>query len=274
MKTVVYADVYFLLNFSIDLICLYICGAIAGKAQRKLPLIIAASIGGVYACAALFIRNSIVTSVSAVVVCLAIYFLAYRPNSFGGIIYGGLLLFCVNALFGGLYSSIVSFASGGRVDTDHFSYYPFFLAVTAALVFARFINLKATSEIIYSEITYNGKSSRFLSIIDTGNSLREPISGMGVALLCKSSAQKIFSEDEIRILSGDDNGSDAFMRGFRLIKLNTAVGSKRCFCVKAEKVFVEKRRKRSEVCVYLVVSSQLTLGDVECLLPNSLNFDL
>ncbi len=274
MKTVVYADVYFILNFSIDLICLALCGAIAGKPRKKMRLMIASALGGIYACCALFITYPLLSVISAVAVCFAMYFIAYLPRSLSSSVYGGVLLFCVNALFGGLYSAIVSVASGGRVDTDRFMYYPLFLTVTAALIFVRFINFKSVYDEVYTKITFEGKTARFNSIIDTANALREPISGVGVAVLSRSAAERIFSSDDIGLLSGEGDSASAFSRGFRMIMLNTALGGKKCFCVKGEKVFVEKKRNRTEVCVYFTIATHLSLGETECLLPNSLNLDL
>lgn len=274
MKTVVYADVYFILNFSIDLICLWLCGMIAGKSRKIIRLVLASVLGGVYACLALLISYPLVSALTAVCVCFLMYYLAFHPQSVRSGIYGGVLLFCVNALFGGLYSAIISVAAGGRVDTDKFMYYPLFLAFTAALVFVRSINFKAVNDELCTEITYKGKTFRFKSIVDNANALREPISGTGIALLNRSAAERFLTNEDILLLIGEGDSAMALSRGFRVMLLSTAVGSKKCFCFKGDKVFVEKKRKRTEVCVYFAIATHLSLGETECLLPNSLNFDL
>ncbi|MBQ7010675.1 MAG: sigma-E processing peptidase SpoIIGA [Clostridia bacterium] len=55
MKTVVYIDVYFILNFAVDLLCIYLCGMLSGKRPKKPDLIASALIGGVFSCAILII---------------------------------------------------------------------------------------------------------------------------------------------------------------------------------------------------------------------------
>ena len=84
METVIYADVYFILNFSIDFICLYVSGAIVGRPQLRNRLIIASAIGGVYACIALFIENRVVSIISSVFVCFLMYLIGFKPSNFGG----------------------------------------------------------------------------------------------------------------------------------------------------------------------------------------------
>ncbi|MBQ5808506.1 MAG: sigma-E processing peptidase SpoIIGA [Clostridia bacterium] len=271
MKTVVYADVYFILNFSIDLICIFLCGAIAGKERKTIPICIAASVGGLYACISLFISDSAWSAILSVLICVGMYYVSFRPISVAALLYGSMLLFCVNALFGGIYSAIVSLVSGGDVNTERFMYYPLFLTVTASLIFARVINFKCNEVQLITEVQCKGKTVRFASMVDTGNSLMEPISGAGVALLSIKAAKRILSDEEISLLMGEEDASTAFNRGFRLIVLNTVAGSKKCFCAKFENVFVEKKRKRKKVCVYFAVASNFNLGEIECLLPSSLN---
>ena len=48
MKTVVYIDVYFVLNFAVDLLCIYLCGMLSGRRPKKLNLIASALIGGAF----------------------------------------------------------------------------------------------------------------------------------------------------------------------------------------------------------------------------------
>ncbi len=274
MKTVVYADVYFILNFSIDLICLALCGAIGGKSRRKMRLCIASALGGIYACAALFITYTSLSAISALAVCLAMYFIAYAPRSIGGVVYGGVLLFCVNALIGGLYSAMVSVASGGSVNTEKFRYYPFFLTLVAVLVFMRLLVFRSAHKTVTVRIQYKDRSASFNSLVDTANSLREPISGIGVALVACGAAQRLFTEKEAQILMGDADDTDAYTHGFRYILMSTAAGNKKCSCVKADSALVDLGTKKTEVSLYLTVTPGLSLGDTECLLPNSLNLDL
>ena len=273
MKTVVYADVYFILNFSIDLICLVICGAVSGKSRSKLRISGAAAIGGIYACAALFITYPYLSAFLTVLVCIFMYYIAYLPNSFGGIVYGGALLFCVNALFGGLYSAIVSLASGGGVATDRFRYYPLFLTIVAVLVFIRVINSRSVG-CVSVKIKYLDKTAEFRSLVDSANSLKEPISGVGIAMIAGEAAKRLFSSEDVSLLKGEGELAKAYGRGFRYVMIGTAAGSRKCTCVKADSASVHIGKKKTEVSLYLTVSPELYIGDTECLLPNSLNFDL
>ena len=274
MKTVVYADVYFILNFSIDLICLALCGAIAGKPRKKVRLLLASMLGGIYACLALFITYPIISAISAIVICFLMYFISFAPRSVGAELYGGILLFCVNALFGGLYSGLVSIASGGRVDTDRFRFYPLFLTLTAVLVFIRVLNFRSVSGCVMARIKYRDRTAVFNSIIDTANSLREPISGVGVALISEDAAKRLFNDEELNALCSECDMSSAYSNGYRYVFMSTATGNRKCSCVKAESAQINQGKKKTEVSLYLAVSHELYLGDTECLLPNCLNLDL
>ena len=58
MEQTVYADIFFLINFSMDFLALFLVSRLLDKRLSLLRFILSAAIGGVYACVALFLPFS------------------------------------------------------------------------------------------------------------------------------------------------------------------------------------------------------------------------
>ena len=63
MTQIVYADLLFLVNFSMDLLCFFVTGRLLHKDTRMWRMIVASALGGVYSVAVLFLPLGTLTAV-------------------------------------------------------------------------------------------------------------------------------------------------------------------------------------------------------------------
>lgn len=269
MKTVVYADVYFLVNFSIDFVCLYLCGAVRRVKPSAAFIVLASVIGGVYSCVALFIENELISAVLSILCCLIMYFVAYKCDSIRSAIFGGVMLFLISALFGGTYSALLSFASGGKGNFSRT--FLLLIALVILLAIPRITRYAPVTERFNILVKIKEKSKKLCCMVDSGNVLREPISGIGVALVCEKSAKYLFNENEISALMGKRALSDEDrLCGLRSIVINTAAGNRRSACMKCDYISRVKSSVRASN-VYFTVVENIDIDGVECLLPYNIN---
>ena len=197
MGRVVYADLLFLINFSMDLLCLF---ATAKILQRKLGVLrgaISATLGGTYSVAILFFPMSAIVSVFAdLLFCAFMCLVAFGVS--GGGWYKYLLttsvFFGVSVGTGGLMTAIFSLLN--RLDLpleevekngDGVSVWLFaILAVisgAAATMSGKFFKAVSKDTVFAVDITYRGKSVSIKGMVDTGNLLRDPISGKPIIIV-------------------------------------------------------------------------------------------
>ena len=78
MQREVYADLLFLINFSMDFLCLFLTAQILRQKLRPIPTIAAAMIGGAYSIASLFINaHPIYVLLLDMLVCVTMCFICF-----------------------------------------------------------------------------------------------------------------------------------------------------------------------------------------------------
>ena len=268
MKTVVYIDVYFVLNFAVDLLCIYLCGMLSGKRPKNLNLIASSLIGGVFSCIILMIESRLGLFFT-LVICFVMYGISYNIWRPLPLLWGGILLFTVSGTFGGIYTALISFAANGRVDDSGKGYILLLFTASILLVFGRLLAVRARNEIYSAEIEYKNKKVIVRAIIDSGNYLREPISGIGVLLINCKYGKKLFNDNEYDVLL---NGTSSLpLPGMRLCPIQTASGKSELFCVKVDGINLKTRGGREVGPLYLALSDNIGKSGADCILPNSVN---
>ncbi|MBQ6808018.1 MAG: sigma-E processing peptidase SpoIIGA [Firmicutes bacterium] len=226
----VYADVLLALNFFLDFFLLWATGRFLRRDARVWRLLAASLLGAVYGAAMLIPWLAwLYTLPAAVLVSLILLLLAFG--------YGSRRSFL--KLFAGFY--LVAFAMAGSAlagayfleqrgfrfglpQTMASGALLFGLAV--AVILARrgvvLLRSKWNREDFHTmvEVWVAGRSCRFPALIDTGNDLREPISGLPVVVADYQSLFPLFpeslrnlyarcGEDAIELLKGMENSSQA-----------------------------------------------------------------
>lgn len=275
MKTVLYIDLYFAFNFSVDVLCLYLCGLLCSKRTVPLRLSAAAVIGSLYACASLFILNTYLNTACVVLVSFLMFYIAFGEKRILSNLFGGIALFSVSALFGGLYVSIISlFYSENKKDNPII--FAYIICAFISVFLLRLISSKPINTPLIAEIQFLGRSVKAVAIVDTANFLSEPISAKGVAVLSMSACLKLLEDDIVVFMDGINSGavSEDLKRRIRFINIKTATGNRLSPCLRADKFVIINGKSRTECELYFTASGAIEGTNAECLLPNKINLKI
>ncbi len=205
MVATVYIDVLFMVNFIINILLIEAGGVICGVESawhRTLP---AAALGALYAVCVFFPQLQIFyTVIMKIVFSAAMVAAAYRPRRLKMFFRLWVIFYAVSFVFGGAVIAIMSFTSlgykTGAIYSNGVLYMnlPWQVLLLCCAVSYAFVTLagrirrkRVTEESVRRNVSVflNGKSASFTAIVDTGNSLSDPITGDPV-IVCEFEALK------------------------------------------------------------------------------------
>jgi stage II sporulation protein GA (sporulation sigma-E factor processing peptidase) len=208
MGQTVYADVLFLINFSMDFLVFFICARLSGRRLHVFRVALAAGLGGIYGICALFMpEGSAVSLLCDVAVMISICAVSFYSGAEGlRSFLGRCALFAgVSAILGGIMSAMYALLNRSGLsslepgDGDDLSIWLFAILAAAggAAAFvggkrARSIAVSRQSEVV---ITFGGKSVQLRAMTDTGNMLSDPLGGRAVAICELDAVAQIFPRE-------------------------------------------------------------------------------
>lgn len=281
---VVYGDLLFLVNFSMDFLCFYISCLLM---HQKLPVFracLSAFVGGIYSVVSLFITLKktdalIIDLLVLVLMCLTVY--VGRGVTLTRIIKGIFLYFFVSALLGGLMTALFSlfnrielvakdYGMGEGIDVWIFS----LLAIVGSVItlgggkIFRTSNSKKRVELILeSEIG----SASLCAIVDSGNLATEPISGKAVVFVSVEKCKKIIEKplyDAIINNSYLDESSLLTLSKLRMIPTRSVSGRSFLPAVKFKKTRVKIGNKIKNIDVYIAFVNDNFSGDHDAIISD------
>lgn len=256
MGPTVYADVFFLINFSMDFLCFYLTAKILGRPLRVGRGLLGATVGGVYANLALLIHMegplALLTDLSVCALMCAIFF--YRRGEGRELPLHLLVYGAVSMALGGFMTALFSLLNrtplgeaSAAQEGDGISAWGFFLlaAVSGGLTYlgGRFFRHRSSVRWAELEISYGGKTARLKAMADTGNLLRDPISGRMcviadiraveeiLPLRVQQAARSVTGETVSRLRSCDG-------KNLRMIPTHTASGEGLLLAIRPERLLV------------------------------------
>lgn len=218
MKYVVYIDVFFAVNFFMDLYILVIAAKIDKPQTTKKRYIFSAMIGAALSCIVLLMRNKYAVIQKIItyllipfIMCICAFGRKRKIKSF-------MILY------------VVTFVSSGVIEIFYNLFFSRLKPVMQRFVATAFISYFATDIIMHKYMEYMkgrqsgndlydvmvyafGKEISLKALYDSGNSLTEPISGMNVHIINKSEADKLLE------------GVDVYKISYRVVPFNS-IGKK------------------------------------------------
>lgn len=177
----VYLDLVVLLNFLVDLLLLMGTDRLCGRCASWKRLVIASALGGVYGGVCLlpglsFLGNFLWRSVFLILIAVIAF------GACAGALRRGILFFLLSMALGGI---ALGMGSGGPMSL-----------VTAALGLTLICALgfrgRAESKTyVPVELSYGGKHLQFMALRDTGNDLRDPVTGHPVLVVSAEIGEKL-----------------------------------------------------------------------------------
>ena len=209
----VYADGVFLLNFLVDFLLLMGAGKLCGHSVRVLKTLLAAVLGGIYACACLlpgfgFLGNLLWRMVSLCAMSAVAYGLS------------------VSALRKGVVFAFLCFALGGAVSGMGKGGLWGILSAAAVVFFLCAVGFREKiGHAVYVpvELSYGEKHLHLTALQDTGNTLTDPITGRQVLVVGAETARQLTGLTRQQLRNPVE--SIGVLPGLRLIPCHTVGGS-------------------------------------------------
>jgi stage II sporulation protein GA (sporulation sigma-E factor processing peptidase) len=222
MEVDVYADVVFLINWSMDAFILWVAGRLAQRHARLWRLLLGSAAMAVLYCLVMFVTDfhifySLISSVIMLMIGIAITFLPMKVVSFFKV---ALFAYISTFLLGGIGTALSYMLQRNNITgsilgitISNFSL-PVLMASTAAFfVLFRFISdwlehrAYRRQVCMPVRIFFDNQSVELIALVDTGNSLRDPISQTPV-IVAEFESVKAFLPDNVKLLFYEKHEND------------------------------------------------------------------
>ncbi len=254
----VYIDLLFLINFSMDYLCIFICSRILHRKMRTLRMISAAALGGIYSVLSLFLPFSpwvelVLDCAAGFLICTLAY--AEKGRGISALFLASFLFIGVSMMSGGCMTAIFNILNKlelplGSIGSDSISTYLFALLAAAAGVMSlksgQAISRHASVTECRLYIQFCGKEFIFTGFADSGNLVRDPIGGRAVIFLDRSVMEKEISLDFLDSFAKGRFKPNSPCKELRLISLRTAAGSSLAVAAMPESIRAEFEDKKGK----------------------------
>ncbi len=289
MEWEVYGDLLFFINFSMDFLCFFLTTKLMHRKLKLVRTLAAAAIGGVYAVLSLFINFLWIPSLMIDIgVCVIICSIAFADKNIKirsmALLVG--IYMVVSMFLGGIMTALFNMLNRSDIpfgETEHSGSMTILIfivlsAISGAslLIGGRYIRKSSVDKCVKLNITYNGKTVELNGISDSGNLLKDPISGKRVIVadtcavlgILPRAVSVAIGKNDISALS--KLSTDAAKR-IRLIPSTTAAGEKVLYGIIPDKIIIEFEDKSHEVdALFAPASISGAGGEFNALVPNEL----
>lgn len=273
----VWGDLLFLINFSMDFLCLFLSARLLQRRLRPLPALGAAAIGGIYSVASLFLN---VGRLSALLidgaVCALMCWLAFirRGRSLRQYLAEVGVYLAMAVALGGLMSVLFNLLARlnipARRGGDNISAWLFLLlALISGLAAWRgtgFLHGLSSRSFADVEIVFCGRSITLRGVTDSGNLLRDPIGGRAVIITDTDRTLPLLPPGvREAVISGKlerlEDVPPRYAGRIRLIPGTTVAGSRLLVALVPDSIKLRTKKGESEVSAVFAPASLPRLPD-------------
>ena len=260
MEAEVYIDLYFLVNAGMDFLCLMLTAVILHRRPRAWRVTAGAILGGLYACAALLSGASagvgILLDLLVAGGLCAVTFGRKRLLRAVGV------QLLISALLGGIMTLLFSLLNRMELplegaDGDGISVWIFALLAALSGLFTlrggRLLGGARRQRTVRVRAVLFGEKVELLALVDSGNLLRDPVSGRGVIV---ASREVLLPHLPRELTEEGLTVSHRLATRLRLIPMRTASGEGLLRAVLPDSLTVIEG-DREEPCDYLVAIAEL-----------------
>lgn len=208
METTLYADVLFFVNFSMDFISVWASSYLCSARRHAGRMSLAAAIGGIYGVFAVVAGLSgVFAYISAAAVSVLMALAAFgMPGNFSDLLRKSAVIWGSGALLGGLMTAFLSlFGNPGAENTagNGGTARGFTAAFAAAALYltVRIIARAKAGKSVTVTVSHGGRKIELSALCDSGNLLRDPISGDPVMTVSEKALFPLLGEDVSDILA-------------------------------------------------------------------------
>ena len=203
----VYLDIVLLENLCMNYIILFATGYIMKLKMKQLRLVLSAMLGGIYAVIAYIEILPIYSSFGMkILLSVLMVYIAYNSKNIKNLLKQLVVFYLISFAFGGSAFALLYFVRPQDILIRNGVYvgtYPIKIALLRGIVgfILTYIAFKVVKtklhkkDIIYNiEIHIKEKTLKLKAMLDTGNMLKDPISGMPVIVVTKEKLYSILPE--------------------------------------------------------------------------------
>lgn len=254
----IYLDIILLENIAMNYIILFTTGLIYKIKTKILQLIFSSLIGGIYAVLSFTSTFEIYQSLLLkIILSIAMIYIAFRPEKIKTLFRQLMLFYLVSFVFGGTAFALLYFVKPQDIlmrDGILIGTYPIKIALLGGMIGFIVIHLavkgiknKINKKDMFCdvELKMEEKELNVKALIDTGNLLKEPITGFPVIIIENSELEKILPKQILdnteKIINGDVNGiDDKYITKMRVIPF-TSIGKQNGMLlgIKVEQVIIK-----------------------------------
>ena len=282
LDTVIYADILFLIDISMDFFALFLTSYIIKARFYSSRAVIASVLGAIYSVISVIMRITSIPlsgAVSVLMCLVAFKGIGIRLRALSVIIF-----YAVNMLSGGAMTAIFNAfnkLSGGSKDvliygelntvSDNMPFALFVISLAALAILAKIlINLlsrRPSNTPISVDLIINGLSGTVHLLEDSGNMLIEPLSGEAIIFLKRSKTRELFGESLVNALSMKSELYQIVEKQrFRTVFFNTVSGSDMRICVRPEKISIGKE----PIKAWVTISDSFNTDGFDGIIPSRL----
>ncbi|MBR5515649.1 MAG: sigma-E processing peptidase SpoIIGA [Clostridia bacterium] len=286
MEEIIYGDILFIINFSMDFLSIYITSKLLHAQTSISRLVFPSCLGALYGVISLFSNQYQLLSFAVnIIVAILICYIAFGYRNPLYLIRNTLIFYAVSFLLGGtmtaLYSAVNRAIANSEIIIDGerrslITDIPVSMFVIIALIsvifsyICSFILKKKAQEKTASLKIYLGNNRITLdALVDSGNLLREPAGGLCVAVCSYNSLEPLlplgvrplFKESKLGILEFADKD---FAKKVRIIPVSHIGGKNILVGFIPDQAEVNGEIKK--ICIACTAETE-SFGDMECIIP-------
>lgn len=283
---VVYIDVLFIVNLIINYFILLAVSKLLSRYDKHIRLLLGAVLGSVYSCMMFFPHLEFLFSAGLkLLLSITIVLASFKINSFRALLKLIAYFYVISMLFGGIVFAVqLFFAPPAMVVKNCVTYIdisPVVLILTSAAayviitLFSRMLHKKTQEQNYYKvKIIINGNKAVVTALYDTGNDLRDAVSGSPVMIVEYRCVEKLIP-DEIKEIfkTGNIAHTDVielteFKNRFRVIPFSS-VGSAGGLLptFKPDKIIVEPQNSEiTDILIAVTIKKLSADGNFSALL--------
>lgn len=272
----IYLDIVLIENLCMNYIILFATGFIMKIKRKHIRLILSGLIGGLYSILAYMnILLMYSTMWMKVILSIGMTYIAFSPKTIKLLLKELVMFYLVSFVFGGCAFALLYFVKPQDIfmkDGIYIGTYPIKIALLAGIVgfvvihiaFKFVKNKMSKKELIYDvEIKIEEKVLKLKAMLDTGNMLKDPITGVPVIVVEKEKLKEILPQEIVNntdnIIGGDWNINEDnynYRARFRIIPF-TSIGKQNGMLLgfKVDEIKIltdveEIKRKEAIICIY------------------------
>lgn len=267
MEQAIYGDLYFAVNFTMDALALYLTAKLMHLPLSKWRLAAGGAVGALYSLLSLTLPDgNLLALLTALLLPALLCLITYGWQSTSAFLRQFIAFWVISFLLGGIMTAVCyavasqsekQVSVGGKTQ-PLMGDLPFWGILLIALLAGGLVSLilkkrKPTAELI--DLTIEDRSSVTLrALVDSGNLLTEPLSGLPVIVIDRASAAKILPPELAFIASPTQNkplgaGRLTATPRLRLIPCKTASGEAMLYGFLPSRILVAGQPRKACVAV-------------------------